>query len=64
MSDGKRRTVHVPAHLVDAVQRQVDPGREFQHAVRDVLTANAELLILEWQQRKRQSGRVKARSRR
>lgn len=52
MSDGKRRTLHVPEPLVESVRRQVDAGRAFQNAVRDVLTANAELLILAWQQEK------------
>jgi hypothetical protein len=46
MSDGKRRVVHIPNDMVDDVQRRVDAGRAFQAAVRDVLTANAELLVL------------------
>jgi hypothetical protein len=50
MSDGKRRTLHIPEHLAGSVQRQVDAGRQFQNAVRDVLTANAELLALERRQ--------------
>lgn len=60
MSDGKRRVVHIPDTLVDQVRRQVEAGKEFQHAVRDVLTANAELLVLTLQQEK-QRKRIKRR---
>jgi hypothetical protein len=52
MSDGKRRVVHIPETLVDQVRRRVEAGKQFQHAVRDVLTANAELMILANQQAK------------
>jgi hypothetical protein len=50
MSEGKRRVLHIPEELVDSVRRQVTAGKEFQHAVREVLTANAELLVLARQQ--------------
>jgi hypothetical protein len=54
MSDGKRRVERIPREWVEQVQHRVDAGREFQEAVREVLTANAELLILSRkQQRKR-----------
>ena len=46
MSSGKKRTLHVPKQMVEEVQRRVAAGREYQDAVRDVLTANAELLAL------------------
>lgn len=36
----------IPKLWVDQVRRRVDAGRDFQNAVREVLTANAELLIL------------------
>jgi hypothetical protein len=54
MSRGKRRVERIPRAWVEQVQRRVEAGREFQEAVKEVLTANAELLILtRKQQRKR-----------
>jgi hypothetical protein len=54
MSDGKQRVERIPRDWVEEVQQRVKAGREFQDAVREVLTANAELLILSRkQQRKR-----------
>jgi hypothetical protein len=46
MSRGKRRVERIPRAWVDEVRQRVEAGREFQEAVREVLTANAELLIL------------------
>jgi hypothetical protein len=53
MADGKKRTLHVPKDMVEEVQRRVAAGREFQDAVREVLTANAQLLVLARKQRRR-----------
>ena len=53
MADGKKRTQHIPKELVEEVQKRVAAGREFQDAVRQVLTANAERLVLARQQRPR-----------
>src|SRR5260370_34051362 len=54
MSDGKQRSERIPRDWVEEVRQRVQAGREFQDAVREVLTANAELLILSRkQQRKR-----------
>jgi hypothetical protein len=53
MSGGDKRTLHVPKELVEEVQKRVRAGREFQDAVREVLTANAELLVLARQQRRK-----------
>jgi hypothetical protein len=36
----------IPKEWVDVVSQRVRAGREFQDAVREVLTANAELLVL------------------
>jgi hypothetical protein len=52
MSDGKPRVERIPRDWVEEVGRRVEAGRKFQDAVREVLTANAELLILS---RKQQS---------
>ena len=46
MSRGKRRVERIPKPWVEEVRQQVKAGRDFQETVREVLTANAELLIL------------------
>jgi hypothetical protein len=53
MVRGKKRVQHVPKEWVEEVRRRVEAGREFQDAVREVLAANAQLLVLARQQRKR-----------
>lgn len=54
MVNGKKRTQHIPKQWVEQVQRRVQAGREFQEAVREVLAANAQLLVLARQQRLQQ----------
>jgi hypothetical protein len=51
MVDGHKRTQHIPKEWVQEVQRRVQAGREFQDAVREVLAANAQLLVLARKQR-------------
>ena len=51
MVDGKKHTQHIPKQWVQEVQRRVNAGREFQDAVREVLAANAQLLVLARKQR-------------
>ena len=51
MDHGKKRTLHIPKSLVEQVRQQVEAGRLYQDAVRDVLTANAQLFILARKQR-------------
>lgn len=46
MSGGKRRVERIPAEWAESVQRQVDAGRALQDAVKDMLAASAELLVL------------------
>jgi hypothetical protein len=53
MVQGKKRVQHIPKEWVEEVRRRVKQGREFQDAVREVLAANAQLLLLERQHRKR-----------
>jgi hypothetical protein len=53
MVQGKKRVQHIPKELVEEVRRRVQQGREFQDAVREVLAANAQLLALERQHRKK-----------
>jgi hypothetical protein len=51
MSEGKHRVERIPREWVEDVRQRVEAGREFQEAVREVMTANAELLILSRKQR-------------
>lgn len=51
MSQGRHRVERIPEDWVDDVRRRVQAGRAFQDALREVLTANAELLVLWRQQR-------------
>jgi hypothetical protein len=51
MADKRKRVEHIPHDLVEEVQQRVHAGREFQEALRTVLRANAELLVLERKQR-------------
>jgi len=44
MSHGKRRVERIPKDWVDTCASRVEAGREFHDAVREILTANAELL--------------------
>jgi len=53
MVRGKKRVQHIPWEWVEEVRRRVEAGREFQDAVREVLAANAQLLVLARQQRRK-----------
>ena len=53
MVGGQKRVEQIPAAWVEDVQRRVDAGREFKQAVAEVFAANAQLLVLERQQRGR-----------
>jgi hypothetical protein len=52
MLDGKKRVEHVPADKLEEIRNRIEQGREFQDAVREVLAANAQLIVLERQQRR------------
>ena len=52
MVKGRRHVERIPRDWVEEVQQRVDAGRAFQDAVREVLAANAQLLVLARQQRK------------
>jgi hypothetical protein len=53
MVKGHRHVERIPRDWVEQVERRVAAGREFQDAVREVLAANAQLLVLARQQRKK-----------
>ena len=52
MVRGKKHVQHIPRDWVEDVRRRVEAGREFQNAVREVLAANAQLLVLARPQRR------------
>ena len=51
MSGGKRRVERIPKEWVEDVRRQVEAGRAVQDAIKEMLAANAELLVL-WRKQK------------
>ena len=53
MVDGKKRVEWIPAEWAADVERRVAAGRAFKAALAEVLTANALLLVLDRQQRRR-----------
>jgi hypothetical protein len=53
MVKGKKQVQHIPKDWVEEVQKRVKEGRAFQDAVREVLTANVQLLVLAKKQRRR-----------
>jgi len=53
MVKGRRHVERVPRDWVEQVQQRLAAGHEFQDAVREVLAANAQLLVLARQQRKK-----------
>lgn len=57
MAQGKKRVEWIPREWVEEVQRRVQAGKAFKGALAEVLTANAELLVLERKQRGRKKGR-------
>lgn len=52
MVKGKKHVQHIPKHWVEDVGKRVQAGRQFQDAVREVLAANAQLLVLARKQRR------------
>jgi hypothetical protein len=53
MIGGKRHVERIPSRWAEEVQRRVKAGREFQDAIREVLAANAQLLVLARRQEKK-----------
>jgi len=54
---GRARTVRIQPEWVEEVRRQVEAGRAYREAVNEVFVANAELLVLERQQRTKRKRR-------
>jgi len=51
MSGGKRRVERIPKEWVEDIRRRVEAGRAMQEAIKEMLAANAELLVL-WRRQK------------
>lgn len=52
MLDGKKRVEHIPCDKLEEIRSCIEQGREFQDAVREVLAANAKLIVMERQKRR------------
>ena len=59
MDGGKKRVETIPAEWVEEVRRRVERAQAFREGVKQVFTANAELLVLE----KKERGRKKKKRR-
>lgn len=53
MAAGKKRVETIPADWLDVVRLRVQAGRKFKDTAAELLTINAELLVLARQQRRR-----------
>jgi hypothetical protein len=59
MVQGEKHVQHIPKKWVEEVRGRVEAGREFQDAVRKVLAANAQLLVLARKQERQQKKKKK-----
>lgn len=53
MVEGKKRVERMPAAWVEEIHRRVEAGRQFKEAVAEVFAINAQLLVVQRQQRRR-----------
>lgn len=58
MADGRKRVVHVPSDVVEEVRARVETGNAFKSAVAEVLAINAQLMVLDRQERARATRRA------
>jgi len=59
MVKGRRQVERIPAEWAKEVERRVAAGRELQDAVKEVLTANVQLLVLAKQQEQKRKKKRK-----
>lgn len=59
MINGERHVERIPSQWAEEVRRRVRAGRKFQDAVREVLAANAQLLVLAKKQERQQQQKKK-----
>lgn len=57
MLQGRKQVLYIPMAVVEDIRARVEAGRVFQEAVREVLAANVQLLVLAWQQRRKETQR-------
>jgi hypothetical protein len=57
MADGRKRVVHVPTDVVEDVRTRVETGNAYKSAVAEVLAINAQLMVLDRQERARAARR-------
>lgn len=55
MAAGKKRVETIPVDWLDTIRPRVEAGRKFKNIAAELLTINAELLVLARQQRPRQA---------
>ena len=55
MATGKKRVETIPAEWLDTIRPRVQAGRKFKAMAAELLTINAELLVLARQQRRQSS---------
>lgn len=53
MVEGEKRVERIPDDWMEDVRKRVEAGRRFKQALKEVLTANAQLLALGRKQRRR-----------
>lgn len=63
MRDGKKHVERIPAAWAEQVRQRVEAGREFQQAVREVFSINAQLLALAKKQTRRKNKRKRSSAR-
>jgi hypothetical protein len=63
MRDGKKHVERIPAAWAEQVRQRVEAGREFQQAVREVFSINAQLLALAKKQARRKNKRKRSSAR-
>ena len=63
MADGRKRVVHVPTEGVDDVRARVEIGNAFKSAVAVVFAINAQVMVLDRQERGRAARRATRRGR-
>jgi hypothetical protein len=55
MVQGKKRVENIPQPWVETVRQRVDQGRQFREALAELFVLNAELLVLERKQQRKNS---------
>ena len=58
MADGRKRVVHVPTDGVADVRARVETGNAFKSAMAELLGINAQLMVLDRQDRTRAGRRT------